>query len=144
MSAADLTLWLAIIIEFGKLVVLTWVAYSMVKNPELVKWFLRSVWQVISKVPNWFLSPVMVDGTLYVCIAMFLAIQSYFTTEEAYKYVNAYAIFWIKGICATLGAGAGALKMFRSRTYSDHMDALNPSLQPPSGEASLPTKEPKP
>jgi hypothetical protein len=68
------------------------------------------------------LRPVHVDGTLYVCIAVFLAIQSYFCSEDAYKYVNAYAIFWVKGICAVIGAGAGALKMFRSTSYSDSVN----------------------
>ena len=75
------------------------------------------------------IKPVHVDGVLYVCIAMFLAVQSYFTSEEAYKYVNAYAIFWIKGVCAVLGAGAGALKKYRSRTYAD---SQKPDLTPPT------------
>jgi hypothetical protein len=89
------------------------------------------------------IKPVHIDGVLYVAIAMFLAVQSYFTSEEAYKYVNPYIIFWIKGVCATLGAGAGALKMFRSRTYADSADSQNPPLQNPPDGANLPTKEPK-
>ena len=89
------------------------------------------------------IKPVHIDGALYVAIAVFLAVQSYFTSEEAYKYVNPYAIFWIKGICAVVGAGAGALKMFRSRTYSDHVDAQKPPLPNPTDGTNLPVKEPK-
>lgn len=90
--------------------------------------------------------PVHIDGTLYVSMAVFLAIQSYFTSEEAYKYVNPYAIFWIKGVCAVVGAAAGALKMFRSRTYADSQKADNSSLTSPPSTGSVrvePENKPK-
>lgn len=81
---------------------------------------------------------VWIDGTLYVCIAMFLALQTTFSSEEAYSYVNPYALFWLKAVLGTLGAGAGALKMFRSTTFSDSKDELqaveeaNPTVKPPT------------
>lgn len=67
------------------------------------------------------LRPVVIDGLLYVCIAMFLAMEATFSSDDAYKYVNSHFIFWAKAFVGWLGAGAGALKMFRSTTYSDHL-----------------------
>jgi len=67
-------------------------------------------------------TPVWIDGTLYVAIAVFLAIQTYFGSDEAYKYCNPFVIFYVKGVCAVIGSGCAALKMYRSRTYSDSVD----------------------
>jgi hypothetical protein len=61
-----------------------------------------------------------IDGVLYSCIALFGFLQAYFTSEESYKYVNPYVLFWIKGAVGSAGAVAGALKMFRSTTFADH------------------------
>lgn len=66
-------------------------------------------------------SPVIIDGVLYVCIVTFAFIQSYFTSDEAYKYINPYVLFWVKFGTGLLGVIAGALKMFRSTSYSDHL-----------------------
>lgn len=62
---------------------------------------------------------VWVDGTLYVCIAVFLFLQGYFSSDESYKYVDPLALYWIKCAVGCGGAGAAALKMFRSTTFSD-------------------------
>lgn len=67
--------------------------------------------------------PVVIDGTLYVTMALFGAVEGYFTGKEAYEYVNPYAIFWIKGFCIVLLAMCMALKTFRSTTYSEHQKA---------------------
>lgn len=67
------------------------------------------------------LKPVVIDGLLYVCIALFLAMEATFSSDDVYKYVNAHFIFWAKALVGWMGAAAGALKMFRSTTYSDHL-----------------------
>ena len=65
--------------------------------------------------------PVVIDGILYVLIAMFGSIIAAFTSDEAYKYCNVYFIFWTKTISEIGLAGVSALKMFRSTSYSDHL-----------------------
>jgi hypothetical protein len=67
------------------------------------------------------ITPAQLDGTLYVLIAVFGVTQSVFSADDAYKYVNPYLIFWIKSVTAIIGAGVGALKMFRSTTYAEYM-----------------------
>lgn len=86
------------------------------------------------------LKPVHIDGTLYVLIGMFGAINTVFTTDDAYKYVNAYCIFWIKAAVDIALAGVGSLKMFRSTTYAEHLAGkLSPAVsiqpQPPADPA---------
>lgn len=66
-------------------------------------------------------TPVFIDGLLYVCILSFAFIQSYFTSDESYKYVSPYFLFWMKFVVGLLGTIAGAVKMFRSTSYSDHL-----------------------
>ncbi len=63
-----------------------------------------------------------IDGVLYSCIALFGFLQAYFSSEEAYKYLNPYVLFWIKAAVGGLGSVAGALKMFRSTTFADHKE----------------------
>ena len=78
---------------------------------------------------------VHVDGTLYVMIAVCGAVVATFSTDDAYKYVNPYIIFWSKAVFEVIGAGAGALKMFRSTGYSD---SLKDKLTPPPPPANIP------
>jgi len=82
------------------------------------------------------LKPVHVDGALYASIAFWGAVESVFSTDDAYKYVSPYAIFWIKAVSDIALAVAGALKMFRSTTYSDHL-----KNDPPRGGATIENKE---
>lgn len=91
---------------------------------------------------QWLFKPVTVDGFLWVCIALFASMQSMLTNDDAYKYVNATLLFWLKFICASAGAAAGALKAFRSTTYAKHLEE-NPTPKdlPPKPE---PQPEPKP
>jgi hypothetical protein len=86
------------------------------------------------------LKPVHVDGFLYVCIALFGSVQGGLT-DDAYKYLNPYTIFWIKYVATVLLACAGALKMFRSTTYSDHLNNGDVHTPPPK---TPPTDPPKP
>ncbi len=66
------------------------------------------------------ISPVFIDGTLYVLIAWFTFNQSYLGGDEAAKYVDASVKFWMNWV---IGSGAtvfAATKMFRSTTYAEH------------------------
>ena len=64
---------------------------------------------------------VWIDGVLYFSIAVLVFLQGYFSTEEAYKYCSPFVLFWLKAAVGALGAGAGALKMFRSQTFANHV-----------------------
>lgn len=67
--------------------------------------------------------PVVLDGFLFVLIAICTYDEALLRSDDVYKYLNAYVVFYAKVIVGSLGAGALALKMFRSREYSDHQDA---------------------
>lgn len=67
------------------------------------------------------MKPVFLDGLLYVLIAVFIFEQEFLSSDEAYKYVSPYVIFWSKFIIGTSAAATQALKMFRSTSYSDHL-----------------------
>ena len=61
---------------------------------------------------------VFLDGFLWVMLSVFVTIQTIFTSEEAYKYVNPYTLFWIKSVTGVMAAATGSLKAFRSTSYS--------------------------
>lgn len=65
--------------------------------------------------------PVVIDGTLYVSIAMFTALQSSFGSDEAAKFIALQTLFWLKTATGALLAAALSLKMFRSTSYGDHL-----------------------
>jgi len=65
--------------------------------------------------------PVFLDGILYSGIAWLLFSQSYLGGDEAAKYINPALKFWINYAVGSLAAIAGALKMFRSTSYADHV-----------------------
>lgn len=80
---------------------------------------------------NWLFKPVTVDGFLWVSIALFGCMQSMLTNDDAYKYVDARVLFWMKFIVACAAASAAALKAFRSTTYAQHLsDEPKPEPQP--------------
>ncbi len=66
------------------------------------------------------IKPVVIDGFLYVVIAICGTITAILTSDEVYKYMNPYFVFYFKGTNEILAAGATALKMYRSTSYSDH------------------------
>jgi hypothetical protein len=70
------------------------------------------------------LTPVRIDGTLYVLIAIFGASMTLLQSDEVYKYLDPYFIFYCKSLSSLGLAGTTALKMFRSRQYGDHVDKL--------------------
>jgi uncharacterized membrane protein len=63
--------------------------------------------------------PVHIDGLLYVLMAMTASIVAAMSTDEAAKLITVHSLFWTKTLAECIGAGAGALKMFRSTGYSD-------------------------
>lgn len=67
--------------------------------------------------------PVVIDGFLYVVIAVCGTITAIMTSDEIYKYVNPYCVFYGKAVNEILTAGSTALKMYRSTSYADHTAA---------------------
>lgn len=67
--------------------------------------------------------PVVIDGWLYVTIAVSGAVGTFLGSDECYKYVDAYIIFYTKCGSGLLLQAANALKMFRSTGYAQHLEA---------------------
>lgn len=65
---------------------------------------------------------VFIDGTLYVSIALLMYLTTQFGSDEAAKYVEARTLWYITTSLGAIGTAAGALKMFRSTSYSDHLN----------------------
>jgi hypothetical protein len=55
-------------------------------------------------------------------MAMTASLVAAMSTDEATKLIGVYTLFWVKTISECLGAGAGALKMFRSTGYSNSVN----------------------
>jgi len=68
------------------------------------------------------ISPSNIDLTLYVACAVFGAQQALLSSDDAYKYINAHVLWWMKFGVTTLAAGALAAKMYRSTSYKDGKD----------------------
>lgn len=79
------------------------------------------------------IKPVYTDGVLYVMIAVCGFLSTEAGSDAAYKYLNPYFLFWAKVIIGCLLAGATALKMFRSTSYSNHI-ATTPT---PEGDSTI-------
>lgn len=74
---------------------------------------------------------IWLDGCLYVAVAVFMFLQNQFGSDEAAKYVSPHGLFWITTIVGALGAGALALKLFRSSSYAEHIESkktISPTL----------------
>lgn len=79
---------------------------------------------MIARFINWLagtITAAQLDGALYISIAVCGAVQTFFSSDEAYKYINPYILFYIKCSAGIILAAVGALKMFRSTTYADHL-----------------------
>jgi hypothetical protein len=73
---------------------------------------------IVNKYGN--MKPVVIDGFLYVVIAMAASVEVNLTSDDCYKYMNPYVIWYAKMLVAVFAAGVTALKMFRSTSYSEH------------------------
>lgn len=63
---------------------------------------------------------VAIDGILYVGIGMFIFSQGYLGTDEAAKFIAPLPLFWLNYLVGLGATAFGALKMFRSNSYSNH------------------------
>ena len=87
---------------------------------------IRAAAQYMGSIPA-----VFIDGFIYVAIAFFGAWTAALGTDEAAKYMEAQTLFWARSICASISAGALALKMFRSTSYGDHQQKKKEGTAPP-------------
>jgi hypothetical protein len=58
------------------------------------------------------------DGYLYATIAVSGSIAASLSTDEAFNLFAGPTLFWGKAIIGSLGAGALAVKMYRSTTFA--------------------------
>lgn len=72
--------------------------------------------------------PVVFDGFLCCTLAMCVELENVLGKDDAYKYMNAYWLFYVKLVAALYSAGASALIFFRSKSYTDHIK--NKTLPP--------------
>lgn len=63
---------------------------------------------------------LFIDGTLYVCAGLFAFLLTQFGTDEAAKYVQPVALFWMKIAIGSMANTALNLKMFRSTAFSEY------------------------
>lgn len=66
--------------------------------------------------------PVFVDGLLYVIVAVCGAYLTAMGSSDAYKYCDAYFIWYSTLFVGLILQGANALRTFRSKSYSEHVD----------------------
>lgn len=67
--------------------------------------------------------PVVIDGYLFVTIAMAASMEAILTSKEVYDYMWPWIVFYLKMILAMYIAGAMALKTFRDKAYSQHRES---------------------
>lgn len=67
--------------------------------------------------------PVFIDGLLYVWIAMTGFCITFFSADDATMFIRPTALFWLKGIFGCGSAGLLALKLYRSTSYAQHLQA---------------------
>lgn len=91
------------------------------------------------------LKPVVIDGILYVLIALFGGMEATFTSDEAFKYLNVYFIYYSKTVVIWLLEVVTAVKMFRSTSYGDHVanQKLKQDLVDGSNKTTVTTVESK-
>ena len=95
---------------------------------------IRGLQQYFSSVPA-----VFIDGLLYALVLWFTFNQSYFGGDEAAKYLAPAVKFWLNW---GIGSGAvicGAIKMFRSTSYSEHQKKKEQDTQIFRSEPPKPT-----
>lgn len=68
-------------------------------------------------------SPVFLDGLLYVLVAFFGFMNTQLGADEALKHISPISLFWLKTFSGSMSASALALKMYRSTAFADHKQA---------------------
>lgn len=71
--------------------------------------------------PLFLLPPVVIDGLLCVAAACLGFWESSLGKDEAFKYWNAYALYFSKEIIGGINAAILSLIFFRSKSYTDHV-----------------------
>lgn len=79
---------------------------------------IRSIRDYIAKPPP--IPDAYIDGALYFLIAVFGALLAGLTEDDAYKYIEAYTLYFLKMFSKVGLAGATAIKMYRSTGFADH------------------------
>lgn len=87
------------------------------------------------------ITPTHIDGGLYVLMAVCASLVASASTDDAVKFVSPAILFWIKTMAECVGAGAGALKMFRSTSYAQSVQGA-PAVPPPQQGDALRLGEP--
>lgn len=64
---------------------------------------------------------VWIEGFLYAYTALVAALLTYISGEDAYKYIDPVALFWLKSILGSTVAAANGLKAYRSMTFARHV-----------------------
>lgn len=64
---------------------------------------------------------VVIDGAIVFLIATLTTMSMALTGEEAYKYVPAAMLFWLKFGVGSLASGLVGLKSFRDKAYAEHV-----------------------
>ncbi len=83
-------------------------------------------------------STVQIDGWLYFLTAVWIAAQSFLSSEETFKYVNPVFLYWLKFFIDITLAGFNGLKAFRSMTFGRYVQE-----QQGKQDATPPTEPPK-
>lgn len=85
------------------------------------------------------MKPVVIDGWLFVLIAMAASMEAILTSKEVYEYMWPWLVFYLKMGLAVFIAGAMALKTFRDKSYSQHRDVedAKAALASPDGSQTI-------
>jgi len=82
--------------------------------------------------PNWLirtqdafmkLHPAFIKGFISVCIGFLVFQQMFFNSDEAYKYVNPYVLYWLNWIVGSLAIIANSMRDAVSAYYTDKDNA---------------------
>lgn len=72
------------------------------------------------------ITPTQLEGLLYTAIGVSTANLGILTGDEVWKYLNAYAVFYLKWATILFNSLVVALKLFRSTSYADQLKAKTP------------------
>lgn len=78
-----------------------------------------TVFTRITEVRRAIFTPVVIDGSLYVLVAVFGTMTALLSNDDSAKWIEPRTLFWVKFWVGAASAAALALKMFRSTQYSD-------------------------
>ena len=71
--------------------------------------------------------PALVDGVIILLIASLTNLSMGLSSDDAYKYVNPYLLFYMKLSCGTLAAGLTAVNGFRNKQIYSRPEPPKPT-----------------